>query len=411
MKDAMFAQFSVNIDAASTEWRTMAGQKYLVGPAVIAREGVMNRVFYSAYELQKSLRTWNGRPITVNHPYDADGKPVTANSPTILDAQGVGFMFHTTWGADKKLRTEVWLREDAIKAGKIAGINEKGEITTDSGVMELSTGLFHQFYTVPDGVFEDTAYNIEAYDLLGDHLALLPDKRGSFAVQMGAGFPRWNEDSGDDPFSALKNYAREQKGEIIFVHEKFFVYKVDDILYRLPCQKTNGVFTRLEGDPQPVTVDYKLTQNTNSNERPDMSDPVKPTTEQPAPEAKTPTKAEVIAAFNAAITDDVELIGTLAGRLPWLKDAKTLYDANRKSMETAIAANAENTFTSEELSAMPFTMVEKLHKLAQPKAAPAAKPDEGAGDFSVNSDTPATTTVTKSDATATPLPPAPPLFG
>jgi hypothetical protein len=355
-----YSSFSVNVDVAATRRETMAGQEYLVGPAVIAKEGVMNRVLYTAYELQRSLRTWNGRPVILRHSYDTDGKPISANSPEVINQQGLGFMFNTTWGGDSKLRTEVWLRMADIAAGKIPGIADDG--TVSSGMLELSTGIFHQYVDYA-GTFDNTEYDIEAYDLVGDHLALLPDAQGAFSVKQGAGFPRWNVAVNENPsaHSPIVAYVRKHKGELVSVGENFFVYSKSDVLYKKGHCSEQGVF-RPTDDPEievRQTVDFVSTNK--QQERLKMPEAPENTTTQ-KPDISAFTKAEIVAAFNAQVKPE-EIVTALSG-VTWLADAKALYDAQRKSMIATISANAQNEFSADELGAMPQAMLTKLHKLA-----------------------------------------------
>ncbi len=366
-----YSSFSVNVESATTRRETMAGQEYLVGPAVIAREGVMNRVMYSAYELQRSLRTWNGRPVILRHSYDADGKPMSANTPEVISQQGLGFMFNTTWGADKKLRTEIWLRMSDIENGKIPGIDKDGTIA--NGMLELSTGIFHQVIEY-SGTFEDENFDIEAYDLVGDHLALLPDAQGAFSVKAGAGFPRWNVSVNTDEsvHSAITSFVREQKGELVSVSSDFFVYSKGDVLYKKGHCTEQGVCRPIEAPAIEVRQTVDFVSINKQQERLTMPEAPETTTVT-KPDISVFSKDEIVAAFNSQVKPE-ELASVLSGA-PWLADAKALYDTQRNTMIETIAANAKSEFSAEELAAMPQAMLAKLHKLAMnEKPAPVVVP-------------------------------------
>jgi hypothetical protein len=96
-KREFFVGFTANVDTAGLKRRKMDGKSYLVGPVVMAREGVMNRLLYKASELKKSVPKWNGRPVTVGHPKGEEGTYISANDPDTLEKTQLGFLFHCSY--------------------------------------------------------------------------------------------------------------------------------------------------------------------------------------------------------------------------------------------------------------------------------------------------------------------------
>jgi hypothetical protein len=188
MKKDFTTGLTVNIDTAQLKSKKMDGKQYLVGPIVMATEGVMNGLLYTADELKKSVPRWNGRPVTNGHPKDAEGKFITANTPETLEANQIGFLFHVNWDAKaSKLRGECWLEKS--KLSKFPEVNAK---VNKSEMMEVSTGLFIE-RTGDSGIFNNEEYTNEATNHAPDHMALLPNEIGACSVEDGAGFPRANQ--------------------------------------------------------------------------------------------------------------------------------------------------------------------------------------------------------------------------
>lgn len=177
-----------------TRRERLNGRWYLVAPATILREGVLNGsqgpLFYPADQIQKDPQSWNGMPITVNHPTE-DGVPVSARSPKIIEKFGIGTVYQARYGG--RLRTELWFDEELTR-------NKAPSIWTavSSGQpVELSTGLFT--VNVPSrGEFRGKPYTHIARDYRPDHLAVLTHEPGACSVSDGCGV-NVNSDSTGGP--------------------------------------------------------------------------------------------------------------------------------------------------------------------------------------------------------------------
>jgi len=175
---------------------TMDGVEYMVVPAVAIVEGVLHPSNAPAPELAlaaefgKYPAGWNGRPVVVDHPENAEGDKVSANSPDVFESSVIGFLFNTRV-EDKRLKTEAWV--NAEKAKRLGGNSEIVVNKLDAGEMvEVSVGAYVSL-DPHAGMFEGERYNGVWRDVVPDHLALLsPGKIGASSIADGAGAPRLN---------------------------------------------------------------------------------------------------------------------------------------------------------------------------------------------------------------------------
>jgi len=163
-------------------------EAYIVYPVVMIVEGVLNGTLYTNDELANFSQTWNGVPVTIQHP-ESQGMSVSANSPEIFNTQVVGTVFNTHY-ENGKLKAEIWLRntlleqlEPSLKAKLLSG--EK---------LEVSTGLFCEDLQ-SEGKFNGVEYSSIAHNIRPDHLALLPGGVGACSWEDGCGV-RSNEKEG-----------------------------------------------------------------------------------------------------------------------------------------------------------------------------------------------------------------------
>lgn len=188
----MFLRYAVNAGEV-VHRETRNGREYLVVPVVSIQEGVLNGVFVSADEIAKSTPGWNGRPVVIRHPEEA-GRPISANDIDIL-AASPGAVFNSRF-EDGKLKFDAWL--DVEKTQAVGGDTLAVFNALESGEMiEVSTGYFSD-ETDEAGIHNNQQFNHTAYDLLPDHLALLPDTVGACSIADGCGAPRVNQMGGSE---------------------------------------------------------------------------------------------------------------------------------------------------------------------------------------------------------------------
>jgi hypothetical protein len=161
------------------------GKNYLIAPVSMLVPGVLRgsdgSLLYPSGEIARTVDSWKGVPIVVNHPTDRFGNAVSAQAPGVLDRFGVGFVSRTNfkngklvgegWFDIEKTRRIDYRIENAIRTGK---------------PMELSTGLFTK-KRPSAGTFNGRDYTHIATNYRPDHLAILPDKRGACSLDDGCG--------------------------------------------------------------------------------------------------------------------------------------------------------------------------------------------------------------------------------
>ncbi len=160
------------------------GEQYIVYPVVILTEGVHSGsggpTLYTAEELSKFVESWNGVPVTLQHP-DENGVPVSANSPEIYENQVMGTLFNTLY-ENGKLKAEIWLRNTMIELLD-PGLRNR---LVNGERLEVSTGLFCED-DQSNGVHNNIEYTSIARNIRPDHLALLPGGTGACSWEDGCG--------------------------------------------------------------------------------------------------------------------------------------------------------------------------------------------------------------------------------
>jgi len=261
--------------AGKIRYDEMEGRKYLVAPMVMMAEGVLNGsggpLYYPKEELAKTPAVWNYKPVVVYHPM-ANGQSVSACDPDILTTQKVGVIMNTRFTDEGKLKAEAWLETDRVKAvdDRILDSIENNK------VMELSTGLFTD-NEAEEGEYKGIPYEAIARNYRPDHLALLPDKKGAYSVEDGAGLLR-NELSFDNIRSKLQTLAREKypgsKDGLIDVwvadvYKDFFILEKGSDLLKMPYTSTKDEVSlgtgseKVKRKTEYVTMDGSFVGNAN----------------------------------------------------------------------------------------------------------------------------------------------------
>lgn len=151
------------------------GKDYTVVPIIALKEQVLNcsncpnPEFISA-EAMMPAASWNGRPVTLDHPHTEDGEMMSANSPQMMEQFAVGFMFNTEL-KDNSLHTEAWLEND-----RLAMLGDKGQSLLDrldaGEPIEVSTGYFADIRD-HEGIHDNVQYKGIQHNIKPDHLAIL----------------------------------------------------------------------------------------------------------------------------------------------------------------------------------------------------------------------------------------------
>jgi hypothetical protein len=187
--------------AYTVDRREMNGNEYLVVPVVMMVEGVHNGssgpVLHTAEEIGKIPESWNGIPVTVNHPHDGQ-KYVPANTPEMLEQYQVGSIFNAHMDGDS-IKAEAWLVEERLQQISPEALQK----VNDGEVMEVSAGVISEMKD-EQGEFKNEQYIAVAVNFRPDHLALLPEQIGACSIEDGCGL-RVNKKGGKNVKDVLKN--------------------------------------------------------------------------------------------------------------------------------------------------------------------------------------------------------------
>ncbi len=184
MDGVMMSLYQVSANNYSPRVEKYQGKDHLIVPVVMMVEGVHNGsagpLFHSIEELGKYPASWNGIPVSIQHPTE-NGSYVSANSPDILETQTVGQVFNT-YVDGEKLKAECWIDIERISAIS----PEAYEYLKSKRPLEVSIGVF------TDDVEKEGEWNGEEYIAIAtnhrpDHLALLPGGTGACSWEDGAG--------------------------------------------------------------------------------------------------------------------------------------------------------------------------------------------------------------------------------
>lgn len=164
-----------------------SGTDFLVVPGVPLREQVMKTYLVPADEIIRSVRSWNGTPITISHPTRNNG---SANVPD-PDVAIIGRFYNAAWDPSKRhMKGEYWINvTEAMKYVEgqaiIEGIKQNKTI-------ETSTGYFADDLD-QTGNFAGRDYLSIHKNLLADHIAILPNQIGACSIKDGCGVNRNSE--------------------------------------------------------------------------------------------------------------------------------------------------------------------------------------------------------------------------
>lgn len=287
--------------------RTLHNRSFLVASGTLIVPGVLPGTqgpgLYPAEIVNKDPSVWDGMPIVVRHPVNAEGKPCSARRPEIVDSQGIGTVYNTKGG--EKLASELWF-DEALTLAHDAKLEAQYRIMPrllEGRPIEVSTGLYRQYDEAPDGsVHNGKPYTWVLKGLTPDHLAVLPDQLGACSVKDGCGVHnsaetpeswlqrvyRWmtlkgfaaNQLSHDGLRGKLYSLLRERFGGAAYagtdgpsiwisdVFDKFLVYERDGALYRINYKTDLRTETvELVGEPEEVvrSTTYKSVTNTNED--------------------------------------------------------------------------------------------------------------------------------------------------
>ena len=205
----LFHELTLQTNGETLRTATLEGKAHLVAPVTPIVAGVLNGELVTVSELEMGFQSWNGRPVTLDHPSDGSGY-VSANSPEVLEQFGVGQLFMVWLDADR-LRGEIWI--DVEKATETPDGMELLDRMRTGEAVEVSTAYFRKA-TPAQGTFRGKAYSAKATDLKPDHLAMLLHSQGacSWADGCGVRANRELEDAMEDENTATLADAESEAG-------------------------------------------------------------------------------------------------------------------------------------------------------------------------------------------------------
>ncbi len=203
--------------------KQLEGQDHLVFPVIAAKEVVMNELLYPENELKKNVVSWNGVPITVNHPTKNE-QNVSINSPEMLEKFSVGKFFNVRY--DNGVKGEMWFN---ISQAEGKGFDKVVSGLKDGVMMEVSTGVLAEQNEI-SGIFKNKEYSGIVKGIIPDHLALLPNDVGACSVDDGCGTHRTNRNVSTQS-SEDKGDKQEGKNRMIkaFNFLKDSIFKTNEI--------------------------------------------------------------------------------------------------------------------------------------------------------------------------------------
>lgn len=192
------------------------GVRHIVVPVVMMVEGVHagNRgpLLHLASDLGRFPASWDGIPITVQHPR-RNNNFVSANSPEMIEQECVGRV-HNTMMRDGKLTAEAWINEARLNL--LSG--EALQRIKDKKPIDVSVGVFTDEEAVEDGNWNGEIYSAIARNHRPDHLALLPNEDGACNWEDGCGVRvNKNQKESNENVKFVKN---KKKGEFMELKER-----------------------------------------------------------------------------------------------------------------------------------------------------------------------------------------------
>jgi len=185
---------------------------------VAIREGVLNGELTLAEEVGRYEASWNGIPVPLGHPTDAQGNYVFANTPDIV-SKSPGRFYNAHLVGDR-LTGELWLDIELAKSLGGDALTALRKLEAGDPI-EVSTGYFRDIEETV-GEWNGVAYNGIQRNLRPDHVALLLHDVGACNWQMGCGCPRVNSNqSGGRMTTITINVDLSLDDQLMKVYEAF----------------------------------------------------------------------------------------------------------------------------------------------------------------------------------------------
>ena len=175
-----------SIDTSDVRHETLKGRDWLVAPITLIKSMNLSKGYVPESQVINSTRAWNGTPLTLNHPRNAQGQLVSANSPEMSEKTWLGHIFNAESRNEDTAYVdgEAWFDIEHCNnlGGEAKQIIENLESDTSVAV---SSSYFGN--DMPAGNYDGEYYEKVKGNLKPDHVAVLPNKRGRCSMEDGCG--------------------------------------------------------------------------------------------------------------------------------------------------------------------------------------------------------------------------------
>lgn len=178
------------LNTSNIRRETLDGTEYVVAPTTLLKPMYLNvpgswsvnEAYLPEREAKESIPSWNGTPLTLNHPTQ-NGAGTTANSPEMHAKTAIGRVFNAQW-ENNELKAEAWFNVDKIRG--MGGMAENAlENVLEGQAVNVSTG--YRASKLPSGEYDGETHSAVQGNLKPDHLAVLPNQQGKCSVDGGCG--------------------------------------------------------------------------------------------------------------------------------------------------------------------------------------------------------------------------------
>lgn len=194
-------QMVLNIQGSHFRNEVKDHRPYMVVTAVPVISKVLNHNFLPAEEIAKSVRKWNGVPLTFDHPWES------ARTPSV---EQIGTYYSANYDQDGlRLTGEMWFDLEVLdkldNGARLLSRIQTGQM------VEVSTG-YYAYLNFVSGVYNGEEYDAIQHDIEPDHIAVLLDDLGACSVEDGCGLNRNKNDKEQDVMENFLKFMKEKFG-------------------------------------------------------------------------------------------------------------------------------------------------------------------------------------------------------
>lgn len=360
-----YQQFTVNWDFASARKEMLGGRPHRVVPMVMLVEGVhsgsQGPVLYTRDELKRTAKSWNHKPIVLNHP-QVNGKYVSACSAKVLDMYKLGIVLNTKFDDQNlKQRAEAWLDEELLRTKAPDVLNSIEAVKP----VPISTGLFTDV-ELGAGRWKDQNYIGVTTNHQPDHLALVPNQEGACSLAKGCGLLVNKETVSTQESTNMDKKALVDG--IIANKDLDWTEEEREALMNLSEKRLQQI-----ANPQPV-ANAQPTQKQEPAPTANQPCPcalVQPSQQQPVPQQQP---APVLNTQKKQMTTEDWMAQAPAEIQEMINNVRQQQEGHKAELITVILANERNQFTEDWLKSQSIDILQGLAQIAEKPAQAAPKP-------------------------------------